>query len=80
MAKKFDIKNVSMVFLPFVPAHIEYFKSGKHYLGKMKDGEWYIFYHDCELSKGITHERCVKYTKLNIAEDGTIETIEGLDD
>ena len=45
MAKKFDIKNVSMVFLPFVPAHIEYFKSGKHYLGKMKDGEWYIFWY-----------------------------------
>lgn len=45
MAKKFDIKNVSMVFLPFVPAHVEYFKSGKHYLGKMKDGEWYIFWY-----------------------------------
>ena len=28
MAKKFDIKNVSMVFLPFVPAHVEYFKDG----------------------------------------------------
>ena len=39
------------------------------------DGEWYLFYHDCELSGGVTHERCVKYTKLNIAEDGTIETI-----
>lgn len=45
MAKKFDIKNVSMVFLPFVPAHVEYFKSGKKYLGKMKDGEWYIFWY-----------------------------------
>ena len=44
------------------------------------DGEWYIFYHDCELSKGITHERCVKYTKLNISEDGTIETIHPYDD
>ena len=39
------------------------------------DGEWYLFYHDCELSGGISHERCVKYTKLSIAEDGTIETI-----
>ena len=38
------------------------------------DGEWYIFYHDIELS-GVTHERCVKYTKLNISEDGTIEKI-----
>lgn len=39
------------------------------------DGEWYLFYHDCELSGGVTHERCVKYTKLNISEDGTIEKI-----
>ncbi len=39
------------------------------------EGEWYLFYHDCELSGGITHERCVKYTKLQIAKDGTIETI-----
>ena len=38
------------------------------------DGEWYLFYHDTELS-GVTHERCVKYTKLNICADGTIETI-----
>ena len=45
MAKKIDIKNVSMVFLPFIPAHVEYFKSGKHYLGKMKNGEWYIFWY-----------------------------------
>ncbi|MCR5267053.1 MAG: glycoside hydrolase family 43 protein [Lachnospiraceae bacterium] len=42
-------------------------------------GEWYLFYHDCELSGGITHERCVKYTRLNIAEDGTIETIRPYD-
>ncbi|MCR5094462.1 MAG: glycoside hydrolase family 43 protein [Lachnospiraceae bacterium] len=41
--------------------------------------EWYLFYHDCELSGGVTHERCVKYTKLNIAEDGTIETIHPYD-
>jgi len=39
------------------------------------DGEWYLFYHDCELSGGITHERCVKYTKLDIDENGTIKTI-----
>lgn len=36
MAKKFDIKNVSMVFLPFVPAHIEYFKDGRPILAKLK--------------------------------------------
>ena len=43
------------------------------------EGEWYLFYHDCELSNGINHRRCVKYTKLNIAEDGTIETIHPYD-
>ncbi len=42
-------------------------------------GEWYLFYHDCELSGGITHERCVKYTRLTIAPDGTIETIHPYD-
>ncbi len=38
------------------------------------DGEWYIFYHDSEKT-GISHERCVKYTKLNIDENGNIKTI-----
>ena len=39
------------------------------------NGKWYLFYHDCELSGGINHRRCVKYTELTIHEDGTIETI-----
>ena len=39
------------------------------------NGKWYIFYHDCELSNGINHRRCVKYTELNYAPDGTIVTI-----
>lgn len=39
------------------------------------DGEWYIFYHDCELSGGVTHERCVKYTRLDMDSDGNIKTI-----
>lgn len=43
------------------------------------DGEWYLFYHDSEMSGGVNHQRCVKYTKLNIAEDGTIETIHPYD-
>jgi len=38
-------------------------------------GKWYLFYHDCELSQGINHRRCVKFTELTIHEDGTIETI-----
>ena len=39
------------------------------------DGDWYLFYHDCELSGGVTHERCVKYTKLDIDDKGNIKTI-----
>lgn len=36
MAKKFDIKNVSMVFFPFVPAHIEYFKDGRPFMSTIQ--------------------------------------------
>ncbi len=43
------------------------------------EGEWYIFYHDSELSKGINHKRCVKYTKLDIDSDGNIKTIHPYD-
>ena len=39
-------------------------------------GKWYIFYHDCELSGGINHRRCIKFTELHYNEDGTIQTIE----
>lgn len=38
-------------------------------------GKWHLFYHDCELSGGINHRRCVKYTELHYNEDGTIQTI-----
>ena len=32
-------------------------------------GKWYIFYHDCELSGGINHRRCVKFKELHYNED-----------
>ncbi len=38
-------------------------------------GKWYLFYHDCEYSKGINHRRCVKYCELKYNLDGTIQTI-----
>ena len=38
-------------------------------------GKWYLFYHDCELSGGINHRRCVKFLELKIHEDGTIEKV-----
>lgn len=39
-------------------------------------GEWYLFYHDSSLSKGITHLRSIKFTKLIHDENGFIKTIE----
>jgi hypothetical protein len=38
-------------------------------------GQWYLFYHDSVLSKGITHLRSVKMTPLTHKADGSIETI-----
>jgi beta-xylosidase len=35
-------------------------------------GKWYLFYHDSELSGGVSHKRCVKHMELPIAPDGTI--------
>lgn len=40
-----------------------------------KDGKWYLFYHDVQLS-GKTHLRNVKVTELTYNPDGTIKTID----
>jgi Glycosyl hydrolases family 43. len=40
------------------------------------DNEWYLFYHDSSLSKGVTHLRSIKITKLMHDERGFIKTIE----
>jgi len=37
--------------------------------------QWYLFYHDCILSEGVTHLRSVKCAELKYREDGSIETI-----
>jgi hypothetical protein len=39
------------------------------------EGNWYLFYHDSSLSKGVTHLRCVKVTELKHNNDGSIEAI-----
>jgi hypothetical protein len=39
------------------------------------EGEWYLFYHDSSLSKGVTHLRSIKVTKLVHDENGLIQTI-----
>ncbi|MHC0441346.1 glycoside hydrolase family 43 protein [Flavobacterium sp. 3-210] len=38
--------------------------------------EWYLFYHDSSLSKGVTHLRSIKVTKIEYNEDGSIVTID----
>jgi hypothetical protein len=40
------------------------------------ENEWYLFYHDSSLSKGVTHLRSIKVTKLIHDENGFIKTIE----
>lgn len=40
------------------------------------EGEWYLFYHDSSLSKGITHLRSTKVAKLEHDENGFIKTID----
>lgn len=39
------------------------------------NGEWYLFYHDSSLSKGVTHLRSVKMTRLSFDENDRIQTI-----
>ena len=39
------------------------------------EGDWYLFYHDCELSGGIDHLRNVKYARLTYRQDGSIVPI-----
>ncbi len=38
-------------------------------------GKWYLFYHDCEMSKGINHKRNVKFCTLEYRPDGSIVTL-----
>lgn len=40
------------------------------------DGKWYLFYHDTQISEGVTHLRNIKVTELTHKPDGTIETID----
>jgi GH43 family beta-xylosidase len=40
------------------------------------DNDWYLFYHDSSLSKGVTHLRSMKVAKIDYLADGSIVTIE----
>ena len=46
-----------------------------HSICKVED-EWYLFYHDSSLSKGVTHLRSMKVAKIDYLEDGSIVTID----
>ena len=46
-----------------------------HSVCKYQD-QWYLFYHDSVLSKGITHLRSIKMAPLTHKADGSIETID----
>ena len=39
-------------------------------------GKWYLFYHDCVLSKGTTHLRNIKCVEMEYEENGKIKTID----
>ncbi len=39
-------------------------------------GQWYLLYHDCVPSNGVTHLRSLKVQRLFYREDGTIEKVE----
>lgn len=41
--------------------------------------EWYLFYHDSSLSKGVTHLRSIKMTQLTYDEKGYIKTLHPYD-
>lgn len=40
-------------------------------------GKTYLFYHDCELSKGVDHLRSVKCKEIEYEKDGKIKTMRG---
>jgi len=45
-----------------------------HSIVEFKD-KWYLFYHDCILSKGVTHLRNIKCIEIDYDEEGLIEEV-----
>jgi beta-xylosidase len=43
------------------------------------ENDWYLFYHDSTLSKGVTHLRSIKVAKIEYLADGSIVTIDPYD-
>jgi hypothetical protein len=42
------------------------------------NGQWFLFFHDSSLSKGVTHLRSIKKAKLVHLPDGRIQTIDAM--
>lgn len=40
------------------------------------EGKWFLYYHDCTHSGGITHQRSVKVVELHYDDEGRIQTID----
>ena len=75
MSKKLNIKNISMTFLPFVSAHLEYFKDGRHILVKLTNGDWDLVSYIDDVFQSIDNETvwhsadivfCAFLPKLNL--------------
>lgn len=49
-----------------------------HHYAVEFNGKWYLFYHDCELSKGVNQNRNVKFCELKFNDDGSIDPIDAL--
>lgn len=49
-----------------------------HHYAVEYNGKWYLFYHDCELSKGVNQKRNIKFCELKFNDDGSIVTLDKL--
>ena len=49
-----------------------------HHYAVEFNGKWYLFYHDCELSKGVNQNRNVKFCELKFNDDGSIDPLDAL--
>ena len=69
--------DITMLWVKYTECRDD--EDGLHLKAEEPYDEWYLFYHDSELSGGNNHKRCVKYTRLNIDGEGNIETIKPYD-
>ena len=49
-----------------------------HHYAVEFNGKWYLFYHDCEISKGVNQKRNIKFCELKFNDDGSIDPMDRL--